>query len=256
MEPALTIYDWIKLPVRVQPRDVISVGLTEDEIATINDYGDRMFDKATIDKMSSQWSSSKGLNKKNPNSTGIKGEYAGLKYFSPETPLSEFLNDRPWKMSDMGDAIIKGKKAKIFDFKTRTRSGIPVEMLVDDDGFMAEMDNKFSDRNKYGYLQAFIFCVNDEKYRRVLLMGWLSADEFFEYAQLITRGNPVPQSWRPYVADVRLLPYRRLRPMSELKGLPYYSITQDVTLNMKEAWHREHVKELDIDKYIPQLQIV
>lgn len=251
MEPALPIHDWINLPVRIEPRDLVSIFLTPEEIAAITDYGNRMFDKATIDRMPSQWVTSRGLNKKNPNTTGIKGEYAGLKFFAPELTLTEFLTDRPWKMSDMGDAIIVGKKAKIFDYKTRTRTA-PADVLVLDDSYMAEMDNKFSDRNKYGYLQAFIFCVNDEKFNRIILMGWMTADEYFDYSQLITKGNPVPQSWRPYSADVRLLPYRRLHPMSDLQHLPYYSITQEVTLNMKDAWNNPHSKDFDVETYLPQ----
>lgn len=250
-DKGVDIPNWYNLPVRVLPEQVVTVELPEKEVAEISSYGDRMFDKATIDRMSSQYKSSRGLNKRNPNTTGIKGEWAGLKYFLDElADLSPFLNERPWKMADMGDALIIGKKPLIFDYKTRTRKASVAE-LVESDELMAEMDAKFADTNKYGYLDAFIFCVNNEADKTIHLMGWMLAKEFFQFAQRFPRGTKIPGYHWSYEVDELMLPYRRLRPMEDLKALNYYPVTENVTLDMRKVWNRTGY--VNLEHYVKQI---
>lgn len=238
--PALS---WKKLPVLTKTKDVVSVELTPKEIQTISEYCDKMFDKATIDRLPSQWAASKGLNKRNPNTTGIKGEWAALKYLHSGVTLKDFLADRPWKMADMGDALIG---SRVFDYKTRTRTTSLEELLEGErsDTWMAEMDNKFANLDKYGYLQAFVFCVNREQEGRIDLMGWIPATNFFKYSQLVPHGKPIPNFWGYYNADTRLIPYNRLRPMADLEGYDYMPISQTMTIMMRDDWNK--------NKYNPQ----
>lgn len=251
MDKLPTIENWINLPTRVGEKEVVSIFLTDEEAQSISEYGDKMFDKATIDAMPSQWASSKGLNKPNPNTTGIRGEYAGYKHFRPdEEDLVGFLSDRPWRMSDMGDAVLIGKTARVFDYKTRTRN-LEIPELIKDDTYMAEMDIKFS-LPKYGYLQAFIFCVNNSQKNTIHLMGWLTTEEMALRAQIIPKGSPIPNSRFPYGSDTLCVPYRRLRPMKELSVLNYHAITQNMTIKMREDWNRG-ITKWDAKQYLQSL---
>ncbi len=242
--------DWISLPVRVLASDVTTILLTPQEVDAITKYGDAYFDKQFIDSRPSQWASSKGFFKRNPNTTGIKGEYGGVKHFASQIALDDFLRDRPWKMSDMGDAILIGREAKIFDYKTRTRKASIAE-LVSSDLFCAEMDAKFADRKKYSYLQGFIFCVNNEAMNQIHLMGWMTAQEFFKNAQRLPKGSPIPFSSLPYSSDTLIVPYRRLNPISELAKCSYQPITQSTTLQFKEDWKKG---KLDVQQYLTNMR--
>jgi hypothetical protein len=225
-------YAWNSLPVRIHPADIISVQLTLEEEQIIEKYGRTCFPKAFLNRSPTQFRVSKGKGKANPNCIGIRGEYAAMTILMAHPQdLGSFLMARPLKMSDMGDAIIGLTKPTIFDFKTRSRK-VSDEELVKDDSYCAEMDAKFSNRKKYAYLQAFVFCTYNENTSIVNLMGWISAKDFFKYANLVPRGQQVPMGWT-YGNDCCFLPYRRLRPISELEGLEYYPMTEQMTVQLQ-----------------------
>lgn len=245
---------WSNLPIQITTKEVASVYLSPREIFQIRGYGDSMFERKRIDAMPSLWPSAKG-GFRNPNTTGIKGEWAVTKYFSPDITLEEFLTDRPWRLSDMGDAIIGSKDPKVFDYKTRTRAATIADMTtgLGADSYMAEMDAKFMDDPKYSYLQAFIFCVNNEANKVVHVMGWMMAKDYFALAERIPRGNPIPQCSRPYDTDELVLPYRRLKPIEEIFSCQFRPISTEVTLLMKKDWQ---TAGYDVKKYLSTLQVV
>lgn len=243
--------EWEALPIQVTPANVVSIKLTPEEVAEIHAYGNRMFEKTAVDMRASQFPITKGKNKPNPNTIGIKGEYAGLKYFCPETTLTEFLNDRPWKMADMGDAVIVHEKPQIFDYKTRTRR-VPVPELLDDDKYLAEMDIKFN-HEKYAYLQAFVFCVSDDTIDTIHLMGWITAQDFFRNAQVVPAGTSIRSHTRPYFNNCLMLPYRRLHPIAKLKQMQYLPISEEITIQMREDWNLLGASGFNVEKYIKNL---
>ncbi len=246
--------DWMNLPVMVGPNTVVTIQLTPEEVSKINTYGDAYFDKDTIDRRPSQFPVSWGTKRANPNTIGIKGEYAGLKHFLGDAvDLERFLLERPWKMADMGDAIIIQRKPRVFDYKTRTRN-ISVEDLVNGDNYCAEMDAKFADRKRYSYLQAFIFSAYNNIDEQIHIMGWLTAEDFFDKAQRVPRGHPVPMG-RSYGNDCLFVPYRRLRPIAELKGLEYFPLNEEITVAMKQDWFERGLDPVHyVKKYSLQLQ--
>ena len=173
-----------------------------------------------------------------------------LRHFAPHlATIDSFLADRPWKMRDMGDAILIGKTAKIFDTKTRARKVGP-EVLLEDDSWMAELDAKFLDRARYGYLNCFIFCASNLVTNEVYIMGWMAIEEFEARCQTYSAGTEVPHAGMLYHNDSLCIPYRRLHPITELEPLGFFPITSEMTLDMREDYDKKRIRPLDGKNYI------
>ena len=243
---------WRGLKPHISLTDIPTISFSQEEIDTIDEFCEKFFPRDMIDKGRYLYPQARGR-KVNPNARGIRGELAVLRYFAPHlSDLTSFLTDRPWKVRDMGDAIIIGRKAKIFDTKTRARKVMP-KTIIGDDSYMAELDSKFTDRERYGYIQCFIFCASNIPKNEVYIMGWMGREDFEEYAELYKAGREVPHAGIPYSSDFLCIPYRRLRPITQLIGLDYYPITNEMTYSMRSDY--ETRKRINGKKYVKDFEI-
>lgn len=246
---------WFSLPIEVTLSDIPVVQLSQDEVDLIEEYSDKYFPREVMDAGKFMYPNAKGAGKPNPNARGIRGELAVLRHFAPHlSDIIPFLGDRPWKMRDMGDAIIIGRQARIFDAKTRARKATP-DVLLSDDTWMAELDAKFLDRSRYGYLQCFVFCASNLAENQVYLMGWMSIEEFEERCQRFVAGNTVPHAGMPYYNDSLCIPYRRLHPITQLSKADFYPITAQMTLDMREDYDVKRIRPIDGKKYISAFSV-
>lgn len=240
---------WRSLKPHIHLRDIPTIAFEQNEIDTIEEFCEKFFPRKVMERNKHFYPQAVGRSV-NPNARGIRGELAVLRYFSPHLAnLTSFLTDRPWKMSDMGDAIIIGRKAKIFDTKTRARKVTPKTMLSDD-SYVAELDTKFLDRNRYGYLQCFIFCASNIPKNEVYLMGWMDIKDIAKYGEVYKAGQLVPHAGIPYSNDFLCIPYRRLNPITELLGLEYYPITAEMSYTMRNDYETKRKKKIDGKQYI------
>lgn len=247
---------WYKLKPQVQLHDVPRVQLTQEEVDAIDKHCDKFFNKEQIvDKGKYIYPSMRGVMKANPNARGIRGEFALLRYFSPHfADITSFLTDRPWAMRDMGDAIIIGRTAKIFDTKTRARRVGP-DKLIADDTYMAELDAKFADPDRYGYIECFIFCASHIEKNQVYIMGWMEKEEYLDHAEEYPAGREIPHAGFGYGNDTLCIPYRRLRPITALTGLPVYPITANMSIEMREDYDIRHIRPIDGKRYIQDFAV-
>lgn len=249
MKSVSTKLPWEKLKPSIHLHDIPYVQLSPEEIETIDTFCDKFFSQEVLQKGRWLYPEARGRNI-NPNARGIRGELAVLRHFAPHlSDITSFLTDRPWKMRDMGDSIIIGNTAKIFDTKTRARKVLP-PTLIADDTYMAELDAKFLDENRYGYLQCFIFCASNIARNQVYLMGWMSLEEFRKYGEMYKAGREVPHAGMTYSSDFLCIPYRRLHPITQLTNLEYYPITAEMTYTMRDDYDKKHIRPIDGKKYI------
>lgn len=228
-----------RTPINLVPSDIATIKLSSQESKSIAGYVDAYLDKESTDRNPSQWVSTLGKNKRNPNETGIRGEWAGGRHFEKTPDLLTFLANRPWRMADFGDLVLKGKTSRIFDYKTRGISATPEE-LCESDFYQVHVATKFSGDN-YRYLQGFIFCTDDWRNNNVRVVGWMLRDEFFSNAIHVPAGQKAPYQARAYENPMYVFPYRRLHRMSELGKCKSLPISEKLTMRMrvdfkKGAW--------------------
>lgn len=164
----------------IKLNDIVSVELTPDEIFTIDLYCRLFFARKDIDHRASQFHY-KG-EKRNPNTTGIIGEWAFFKHYT-NLQLHEFLRKRPYKKSDKGDG--QSKRGAIFDIKTTTWHNDPKWML-EKPHYKGNVEPKHLEKK---FLNAFVFVAYNPKNNFCHLMGQLEFNEFLKRAEFHRKGD-------------------------------------------------------------------
>lgn len=158
-------------------RDIVKVKLTKDELDKIKTYCDKIFPKDEIMKKEYQW---KSQSNRNPNETGITGEWAYFKMFSKAgLTLDEYLKNRPQYRMDHGDGILDS--GQNIDIKTRYFDDA-MEELWDKNYYTGRVEEKHIDKD---YIDIFIFVHILPEEEIAYIIGWMERDEFFINARLV-----------------------------------------------------------------------
>jgi hypothetical protein len=259
MEPAQDLpLLWNALDAALTEDHIWPITLEPHEVKKIEEHCNTYFDKNQIDFRPSQYAYSRG-GTWNPNERGMRGEYAGLKFFTGnKCNVDDFINGRPYRTSDKGDVILEGQtKTLIFDYKLKTMSWRMSHLFSEEygDTYMASMDAKFA-KESHDYLDGFIFSLHNKDLNTVYLIGWILRDDFVKYAQLVPKGTVLPHTYVNDDADQLCIPYRRLQPMHTLLNCNHYPITKEINEIMKSDWkeHLEHGREWNVQKYVRALR--
>lgn len=198
-------------------QDIREIEITNKEIELINEYTDKNFYKPDIDKRASQFHYEG--EKRNPNATGIIGEWAIFKKYSNYT-LEEYLKLRPVRRSDKGDGT--NLDGVVWDVKVINWRSEP-RYLWNKDNFQALVENKHLGKN---FIDVFVFGFFNPIKGVFYLMGWMEREEYGRLGQWNKKGDQLS----PYFkcpADCVSLKYRELRPIGLLfyKGVDIVNLT-------------------------------
>jgi len=182
-----------------------AVQITNDELYTILLYTEHYFPKVEVGVKASQWHYEK--EKRNPNATGIIGEWGVLKN-QGHTKLHEFLSNRPRRRSDPGD--VNGDFG-VFDIKTNVWN-LPPESMLGKSYYCGNVEAKHKDKD---FLDGFIFTTFVRPERTLYIMGYLAKEEFFEVAKFHKKGESKVNGFT-FPIDAYDIHYARLKPIGEL----------------------------------------
>lgn len=195
--------------------DIKKVNITEEELYTIELYSQLYFSKDKMKGYDSQFHYRGEA--RNPNCTGIIGEWAFWKNYS-NISLPEFLKDRITYGSDNGDGRI-GKD--IFDLKTMVWKSEP-KFMLDKQSYCGNVEYKHMDKK---FINFFIFATifDDPSGLVVNLMGWVSKNKLTEWGTLHKK-NDKKENGFIFPCDAYDIEYKRLNPMSYLNPSDLYFI--------------------------------
>lgn len=157
--------------------DVVKVKLNTEELKKIRKYCDMVFPKDKVMKMDSQWSSK---STRNPNETGIIGEWVYYKVYSKVgISLDDYLKQRPVYVSDTGDGILDN--GNVVDIKTRYFKE-PIEKMWGSEFYTARVEEKHIDKH---FIDIFTFVHVCPEMEMAYILGWMERDEFFVKSRLV-----------------------------------------------------------------------
>lgn len=191
----------------IKRTNAIKVKLEESELALISRYCKKMFPKEDIMARDTQW---KSKSNRNPNETGIIGEWVYYKLFSKtHITLKEYLKKRPRYRSDEGDGILDS--GMVVDIKTRYFANT-IENMWNREYYTARVEEKHIDKK---FIDMFIFVHVYPEQGMAYIIGWIDREDYFKKARLIKNKGGVVRSGMPDINWYQVH-YRELRPIEEI----------------------------------------